>query len=88
MLGKKSSEKSAKNVLYIHTNIVTEKWRGKRRAKHFFEKHTDSARIKCSEKSAKERFYIHSNIVSKIWGKKTRETFSRNTRIVEHTMLV
>jgi len=61
MLGKKSSQKSAKNVFYIHTNIVTKKWEGKKRAKQFFQKQTNGAIKKCwgktSQRSEKTIFY-------------------------------
>jgi len=39
MLGKKSSQKSAKKLFYIHTNIVTKKWWKKTRETIFPEKH-------------------------------------------------
>ena len=52
--------------------------RGKKRAKKFFQKHTNSASKKCrkksSGKSAKIVFYIHTNIVTQKGGEKTRET--------------
>ena len=75
--------KSAKiRFLYSH-EYRDRKLAVKRRAKHFFEKYTNSALIKyskkSSEKSAKKHFYIHSNIVSKQWGKKTREKFFPET---------
>jgi len=50
MLGKKSSEKSAKSVFYIRKNIVTKKWGGKRE-KEFFQKHKNSATKKSWEKN-------------------------------------
>ena len=124
MLGKKSSEKSAKYFFYIHTNIVTKNWGGKnarnnfsrntlivraknvgeqivgkrcdkrflysheyrdqkiggtKRAKQFFQKHTNSASKKCWGKNRRKKvqksfFYIHRNTVTKKWGEKKRET--------------
>ena len=50
-----SSEKCAKNVFYIHTNIVTKKW-GEKRAKQFFQKHTNSASKKCWEKIVGKKY--------------------------------
>jgi len=59
MLGKKSSQKIAKNLFfYIHTIIVSKKW-GEKRAKQFFHKHTNRASKngkKIIAKSAKKRF--------------------------------
>ena len=50
-VGKKSSEKSAKNVfLYSHEYRDPKMW-GKKRAKQFFQKHTNSASKKCWEKT-------------------------------------
>ena len=65
---KKSSEKGAKNVFHIHTNIVTKNW-GEKSVKQFFQKHTNSASKKCWEKnrrkiSATKFFNIHTNIVN------------------------
>jgi len=51
---KESSERSAKNVFYIHTNIVTKKWEEKTRENFFPEKHE-----LCEQK-----------ILGKIFGKK------------------
>ena len=39
MLGKKSAEKSEKNVFYIHTNIISKKWGEKTRETIFPETH-------------------------------------------------
>jgi len=54
-MGKKSSEKSAKNVFYIHTNIVTKKWVGEKRAKQFYQKHKNSAIKKRWEKNRRKK---------------------------------
>ena len=35
-----------KNVFYIHTSILTNKW-WKKRAKQYFQKHTNGANKKC-----------------------------------------
>jgi len=74
-----SSEKSAqKGFLYSH------EYHDKKNAKHFFQKHTNSASKKCwkkisSGKSAKKVFYIQTNIVTKKWGDKTSETIFPET---------
>ena len=52
---------------------------GGKRAKQFFQKHTNSASKKCWEKNLlkkvrKHVFYIHTNIVTKKWGEKKRDT--------------
>jgi len=86
-IGKKNRlKKVRKEVLYIHTNIVTKKW-GKKRAKQFFQKHTNSASKKCGKKivskSAKTRFlYSNEYRDQKIGGNIARNNVSRNTRIV------
>ena len=66
MLGKKSSEKSAKNV-FLYSNEYRElKMGGKKLAKQFFQKHTNSAIKnvwkKSSENSAKNVFLIFTRI--------------------------
>ena len=85
-MGKKSSEKSSKNVFCIHTNIVTKNG-GEKRAKQFFR----NTRIVLSKMLGKNRrkkvrktfFYIHTNIVTKKWGEQNEQNnFSRYTRIV------
>ena len=78
MLGKKSSEKSAKNVFLYSHEYRDKKMRGKKHAKQFFQKHINSANKKCWEKNRRKKvrkmfFYIHTNIVTK-YGGKTRET--------------
>ena len=50
-----------------------------KRAKQFFQKHTNSASKKCWEKNRRKKvrktyFYIHTNIVTEKWVEKTRET--------------
>ena len=83
-VGKKIVKKVRKNVFYIRTNIVP-KTGGKKRAKQFFLKRTNSATKKCwekkpSEKSAKKRYlYLHEYRDQK-WGGKTRETIFPQTQ--------
>ena len=87
-VGKKSSEKSAKNVFLYSHEYRDEKMGGTKRPKQFFQKHTNSASKKCWEKNCRKTlrktfFYIHTNIVTKKWGEQNaRNNFSRNTRIV------
>ena len=80
MLGKKSSEKSEKNVFLNSHEYRDQKMGGIKRAKQFFQKHTNSASKKCWEKNRRKKvrktfFYIYTNIVTKKWGGgETRET--------------
>ena len=58
---------------------------GIKRAKQFFQKHTNSASKKFwgknrLKKMRKSFFYIHTNIVNKKWGGKTRETIFPETQ--------
>ena len=73
-----------KNVFYIHTNIVTKKLGGKKRAKEFFQKHTNSAKINVGKnlrkKVKKTIFYSQEYRDQKIWGEKTRETIFPETK--------
>ena len=80
MLEKKSSEKSNKSF-FIFTRISLPKNGGKKRAKIFFQKHTNSASKKYWEKDRREKgrknhFYIHTNIVTNNGGKNARNKFS------------
>jgi len=58
---------------------------GKKRAKQFFQKQTNSASKKCWDKNRRKKlrknvFYIHTNIVTKKWGEKNaRNNLSRNS---------
>ena len=84
MLGKKSSERSEKNV-FLFIEYRDQKMGGKKRAKQILEKHTNSANKKCWGKNRRKEvrktfFFIHSNIVTKKWGGKTRETFFPETQ--------
>ena len=60
---------------------------GKKRAKQFFQKQTNSASKKCGEKivgkKCEKRFlYAHKYRYQKMVGKKRAKQFFRNTRIV------
>ena len=87
MLGKKLSEKSAKNVFLYSHKYRYKIWGGKTR-ETIFQKHKNSAIIKCREKNRRKKvrktfFYIYTNIVTKKWGEQNaRNNFSRNTLIV------
>jgi len=78
-VGKKSSEKSAK-IVFLYSHEYRElKMVGTKRAKQFFQQHTNSASKKCwknnrRKKVRKTLFYIHTNTVTKKWGGKKRET--------------
>ena len=81
MLGKKSSEKSAKNVFYIHTNIVTKNW-GEQNARNNFSSKTLIVRSKkCWEKNRRKKvrkiffLYSHEYRDQKIGGTKRAELF-------------
>ena len=83
-VGKKSSEKSAKNVFLYSHEYRDQKMGGKKRAKQFFQKHTNSTSKKCWEENRRKKvrktfFYIRTNIVTKKWGEKTRETIFPET---------
>jgi len=80
-----------KTFLHSH-EYRDQKMGGGKCAKQFFQKHKNSARIKCCEKirrkkSEKQRFYIHTNIVTKKWGEIGANNFSRNTRMFRAKML-
>ena len=58
---------------------------GIKRAKQFFQKHTNSSSKKCWGKNRRKKvrksfFYIYTNIVNKKWGEKTRETIFPETQ--------
>jgi len=67
-----------KNVFYIHTDIETKKWGGKKRSKQFVLKHTNSAakivEEKPSGKSAKKNYLYSHEYRDQKKGKKTSET--------------
>ena len=85
MLGKNRRKKVRKKVfLYSHEYRDQKMW-GKKRAKQFFQKHTNSARKKYWEKNRRKKvrktfFYIHTNIVTKKWGGKLAKQFFQNHR--------
>ena len=78
MFGKKSSEKSEKNVFFIFTQISLPKNGGEKTRETIFQKHKNSAIKYVGKKNRRKKvrktlFYIHTNIVTK-YGRKTRET--------------
>ena len=79
MFGKKSSEKSEKNVFLYSHEYRYQKMGATKRAKQFFQKDTNSASKKCWEKNRRKKvrktliLYSHKYRY-KIWGGKTRET--------------
>jgi len=87
MLGKKSSEKSAKNVfLYLHKYRYQKMGGGKKRAKQFFQKHKNSAIKKCWEKNRRKKvrknffLYSHENRDQKMGGtKRVNQFFQEHT---------
>jgi len=79
-VGKKTSEKSANNVSIYSHEYRDQKMGGKKRAKQFFQKHTNSARKKVGKKivgkSAKNIFlYSHEYRDQKMGGKKRAKQF-------------
>ena len=67
--GKKIVGKKCEKCFFIFIRISWPKDRGKKGAKKFFQKHTNSASIKCWEKNLRKKvrktfFYIHTNIVT------------------------
>jgi len=87
MWGKKSSEKSAKKrFLYSH-KYRDQKMGGKNRAKHFFQKHTNTASKICWEKIVGKKYektflYSHEYRDQKMEKKNPRNNISRDIRIV------
>ena len=87
MLGRKSSEKSAKNVFLYSHEYRDRKIGGKKLAKQFFQKHTNSASKKCwgknRRKKVRKSFLYSHEYRDKKWGeKKARNNFSGKTLIV------
>ena len=79
MLGKKSSEKSAKNIFLYSHEYRDQKIGGTKRAKEFFQKHTNSASKNVGKnivgKKCEKRFFMFPRISwPKNGGEKTRET--------------
>ena len=85
MLGKKSSEKNAKNV-FLYSHEYREQKMGGKNARNNFSRNTRIVREKnvgkkIVGKSAKNVFfYINTNIATKKWGEKTRETIFPETQ--------
>ena len=81
MLGKKSSEKSAKNIFLYSHEYRDQKMGGTKRAKQFFQKHTNSANKKCLGKKLRKKvrktFFLYSH---KYRYQKTRETIYPETQ--------
>ena len=85
MLGKKSSEKSAKNV-FLYSHEYRELKMGRKYARNDFSRNTRIVRAKnvgkkiVGKKCEKPFFlYSHEYRDQKIWGKKTRETILPET---------
>ena len=84
---KNVGKKCEKRFLYSY-DYPDQKMVGKKRAKQFFQKHTNSTSKKCwgknpSEKNPKKRFlYSQEYCDQKMGGKNARNNFSRLTRIV------
>ena len=80
MLGKKSSEKSAKNV-FLYSDEYRDQKMGGTNARNNFSRNTLIARAKnvgkkIVGKKCEKRFYIHTNIVTKYGGENARNNFS------------
>ena len=90
---KNSSEKRAKNVFLYSHEYRDQKMGGTKRAKQFFQKHTNSASKKFwginRRKDVRKNFFIYTRISlpKNEGGKNARNNFSRNTRIVCAKML-
>ena len=83
-MGKKSLEKSPKNVFLNSHEYRDQKKRGTKRAKQFFQKHTVNANKKCLEKNRRKKvrktFFIFTQIsLRKDGGEKSRETIFPET---------
>ena len=78
MLGKKSSEKSAKNVFLYSHEYRDQKMGATKRAKQFFLKHTNSASKKCLGKNRRKKvrktvfLYSHKYRYQKMGGREKR----------------
>ena len=87
MFGKKSSEKSEKNVFLYSHEYRYQNMGATKRAKQFFHKHTNSASKKWLGKNrwkkCEIRFFIFTQIsLQNMGGKKRAKQFFRNIRIV------
>ena len=79
MLGKKSSEKSAKNV-FLYSHEYRDQKMGEKTRETIFPETLNSASKKCWGKNRRKKvrktfFYIHTNIVTKKWGEKSAKQF-------------
>ena len=86
-VGKKIVSKKCENTFLYFDENLDQKMGGKKRAKQFFQEHTNRASKKCWEKNRfkkvrKHVFCIHTNVVTKKGGEKTRETIFPETQIV------
>ena len=84
MFGKKSSEKSEKNVFLYSHKYRYQKMGGKKRAKQFFQKHKNSESKKCLEKKRRKKvrksFFLYSHeYCDQKMGLKNRETIFPET---------
>ena len=84
MLGKKSSEKSAKNV-FLYSHEYRDQKMGGNNSRNNFSRNKRIVRAInvgkiSSEKSEKNVFYIHTKSLPKYGGEKTRETIFPETQ--------
>jgi len=90
---KKIVAKNCEKTFFIFTRISWPKNDGKKRAKQFFQKHTNSASKKILGKNRrkilrKNVFYIHTNIVIKKWWKKrAKQFFQKRTNSASKKMM-
>jgi len=78
-VGEKIDGKKCEKAFFIFARISYQKNGGKKPAKQFFKKHTNTATKKVGKKIVgkkvrKRVFYIRTITETKIWGEKTRET--------------
>jgi len=93
MLGKKSSEKSAKNF-FLYSHEYRDQNMGGQNERNNFSRNTRIVREKNVgkkyrlKKVRKNVFYIHTNTMTKKWGRKTRETnYEESNELYEQNML-
>ena len=87
MLGKKIVGKNCEKLFLYSHEYRDQKMGGTKRAKQFFQKHTNSASKKCLGKNRQKRekngfVNSHKYRYQKMGGKNARHNFSRNRRIV------
>ena len=85
MLGKNRRKKVRKTFFYIHTNIVTKKWR-EQNARNNFSRNTHIVRVKnvgkkiVGKKCEKRFLYSHEYRDQKMWGtKRPKQFFQKHT---------